>query len=192
VTSDRRLPRSGQSASGPGSVTTLPVTWEHSPNMPLDLLFYLSWLLIVSASFRPLADLRRNWQTSSDNRCRTSAGSSARQSPPRQTVTWTTPACAAWSLPRSAGSLHLLTIWERSVSGSSDEDPRNKGPLSLTAHGARRYIPGNGRVCRMTEASHKQKMYCQGESARVPVRSAGTGRRTRWEHVRSLAWRTRC
>lgn len=55
-----------QLACRPGSVTTLPVTWEHSPNMPPDLLFCLSWLLIVSDVFSAsrgteteLADARR-------------------------------------------------------------------------------------------------------------------------------------
>jgi hypothetical protein len=57
----------GEPACRPGSVATLPVTWEHSPNMPPDLPFRLPWLLIVSGVFSAsrgteteLADARRS------------------------------------------------------------------------------------------------------------------------------------
>ena len=44
-------PISRESACRPGSVTAPPVTCGHSPAMPLELLFYLSWLLISFGFF---------------------------------------------------------------------------------------------------------------------------------------------
>ncbi len=41
----------GKLACRPGSVTPLPVTWQHSPEMLADLPFHLSRLLISSCVF---------------------------------------------------------------------------------------------------------------------------------------------
>ena len=52
-TAGQRALRAGEPACRPGSVIPLIVTWEHSPAMPSELLFYLSRLLISFGVFSP-------------------------------------------------------------------------------------------------------------------------------------------
>ena len=75
----------GEPACRPGSVTTLPATWEHSPRDRLTCGFTSHYFSTVPASFHALAELRRNWQTSG-RRWRSQPGSYLRTNPPRETI----------------------------------------------------------------------------------------------------------